>query len=244
MEHTYSGPPSAHFSLPFYRGQKFELLSPGELEDLVSHCLYCDKQMFTPESRINHLKSDHYEEYKRDITANYMEVLRAHKTGKQLELNPIQQEAYILATLEKATFNCFSPLDTIEVDVMNGQEISPSFFSKLLNMVNIKNPNFSKLVRVLTRSCTLMHLNCPEEITGFFQSEVFFRQYIQLNMVIDEIWVLRKEEPALLEDWKIKHKLIFKFRKTLQGFLKKRFGNYWVNDLKERAEMKRKPVGN
>jgi len=227
-----------------YFGQKSELFGPGKLEDLVSHCLYCNKQMFTLESRINHLKSDHYEEYKRDITANYEEILRTHKTGKQLKLNPIEQEAYIMATLGKATFKCFPPLDTIELDVINGKEISLTFFSKLLNMVNIKNHSFPHLLRVLTRSCTLMNLNCPEEITGFFQSEVFFRQYIQLNMVIDEIWVLRKEEPALLEDWKIKHKLIFKFRKTLQGFLKKRFGNYWVNDLKERAEMKRKPVGN
>ena len=172
-----------------------------------------------------------------------MEILNAHQIGKTLKLTTMQQEAYILATLETATFNTVSPLDGIEDDVFNGKEISPTFFSTLLVMVNIKNHSFPQLVRILTRSCNLMHLNCPEEITSFFQSEGFFMQFIHINTVIDDIWVLRKEEPTvLLKEWKMKHKLIFQLRKKLLNFLEKRFGHHWIKDLKDRAEMERKTV--
>ena len=172
-----------------------------------------------------------------------MEILKAHQIGKSLKLTPMQKEAYILATLETATFNIVSPLDSIEDDVCNGKEISPTFFSTLLIMVNIKNYSFPQLVRILTRSCNLMHLNCPEEITSFFQSEGFFMQFIHINTVIDDIWVLRKEEPTvLLKEWKMKHKLIFQLRKKLLNFLEKRFGHHWIKDLKDRAELERKTV--
>ena len=51
--------------LPLYRGKKFELLSPGELKDTMSHCLYCSRKLCNPSTRFSHLLSQHHQEHYR-----------------------------------------------------------------------------------------------------------------------------------------------------------------------------------
>jgi len=82
-----------------------------------------------------------------------------------------------------------------------------------------------------------MHHNSDEETSAYFKSDGFFKQFININQIIDEIWRLRKEEPAELLVWKMKHKQVFKFRSKLLNFLEKRFGRGWAQFLKEKATM-------
>ena len=136
-----------------------------------------------------------------------MEILWAHEIGKNLELNLLQQEAFLLATLETIRLNTGTPLDKIHHDVLfNGQVISPAFFSILLIMLNIRDIKFDLLVKILTRSCKVMHRNADQETKDHFRSDGFYRQFININKSIDEIWMLRREEPAQLSVWKTKHK--------------------------------------
>ena len=145
-----------------------------------------------------------------------------------------------MATLETARVQTGSPLDRIHNDVVfNGKEINPTFFSMLLNLVKIKDEKFSQLMKILTHSCSLMQQNPPGVIRNFFQSEGFFKQFIHINMIIDEIWMLRKEYPVKLVEWKQKHKQIFQFRSKLLSFLEKIFSRQWAQNLKEKAEMQR-----
>merc|ERR1712106_466034 len=62
---------------------------------------------------------------------------------------------------------------------------------------------------------------------------------ININMIVDELWMLRKECLAQLPEWKIKHRQIFQFRSKLLKFLEKTFGRGWAQNLIERAEMRR-----
>ena len=49
---------------------------------------------------------------------------------------------------------------------------------------------------------------------------------------------LRKEIPAQLQEWKWKHRLIFRFRSKLLRFLEKQFDRAWVKTLIESTELK------
>ena len=169
-----------------------------------------------------------------------MEILWAHEIGKNLELNLLQQEAFLLATLETIRLNTGTSLDKIHHDVLfNGQVISPSFFSILLIMLNIRDDKFDLLVKILTRSCSVMHQNADQETKNHFQSDGFYRQFININKSIDEIWMLRREEPAQMSVWKTKHKKMFQLRSKLFSFLEKLFGRAWVQNFKDMAEMDR-----
>jgi len=223
--------------LPTYRGKQFTLLSPGELGDLVSHCYICSTKNMSPDSRLRHFQSEHKEEYSRDIRRNCFTILNNYKHGCKMGMSILQQEAYLMATLETSRLSPGSPLDRLHHDVVfRDKIITPEFFSRLLNMLDIKHQKFERLVRVMTRSCTTMHRNCPTTIKIFFQSEGFFKQYIHINKIIDEIWMMRKEEPVQIQVWKMKHKIIFIFRSKLLKFLQKQFDHNWVENLKKTAE--------
>ena len=117
--------------------------------------------------------------------------------------------------------------------------MTPILFSMLLNMVNIRDEKFAHLLKILRLGCNVLNLNSPGIVTNFFQSDQFFQQFINTNMIVDEIWMLRKEYPEELPKWKIKHRHILKFRSKLLKFLEKQFGRDWTQNLKERAEMQR-----
>ena len=169
-----------------------------------------------------------------------MEVLNAYEMGQAMNLNTMQQEAYIMATLETSKVQTDSSLDRIYNDVVfNGKEITPTFFSMLLNMVRIKNDKFAQIVKILCHACTVMHQNSPGLVRKFFQSEGFYNQFVNINMIVDELWMLRKEYPDQLQEWKLKHRQIFQFRSKLLKALEKQFGRNWVQALIERAEMQR-----
>ena len=160
--------------------------------------------------------------------------------GKTMNLTSMQQEAYVMATLETAKVQAGTPLDRIHNDVVfNGKEITPIFFSMLLNMVKIRDDKYAHILKILTHSTNAMNLNSPGLVRKFFQSDQFFQQFLNTNMIVDEIWMLRKEYPEKLPEWKIKHRHILKFRSKLLKFLEKQFGRDWVENLKEKADMQR-----
>ena len=160
--------------------------------------------------------------------------------GKAMNLTTMQQEAYVMACLETAKIQTGSPLDRIHSDVVfNGKEITPTFFSKLLNMLEIRDEKYEQILKILTRSCNVMNLNSPGLVRKFFQSDQFFQQFININMIVDKLWMLRNEYLAQMPEWKIKHRQIFQFRSKLLKFLEKQFGRGWAQNLIERAERRR-----
>ena len=160
--------------------------------------------------------------------------------GKPMNLTTMQQEAYVMATLETAKVQAGTPLDRIHNEIVfNKKKMTPTLFSMLLNMVRIKDDKFAHLLRILSHGCNVLNLNSPAVVTKFFRSDQFFQQFMNTNMIVDEIWLLRKEYPEKLPEWKIKHKNILKFQSKLLKFLEKQFGRDWVQNLKERAEMQR-----
>jgi len=226
--------------LPLYRGKKFELLTPGELKDAMSHCLYCSRKLCNPSTRFSHLLSQHHQEHYKNIINNQTEVVNAYSVGKTMGLTSMQQEAYIMATLETAKVQAGTPLDRIHNDVVfNGKEITPIFFSMLLNMVRIKDDTYARILKILTHSINVMTRNSPILVRKFFQSDQFFQQIINTNMIIDELWMLRKEYPEQVQELKIKHRQIFMFRSNLLKFLAKQFGRGWTQNLLETAEKQR-----
>ena len=100
--------------------------------------------------------------------------------------------------------------------------------------------NFAKIAKILTHSCTVMNHNPPRLVTEYFESEIFFRQFVSILRIIDHIWQLRKENPEQLPEWKKKHRVIFQFRSKLLKFLEKLFGRISVQFLMEKAEIQRK----
>ena len=91
----------------------------------------------------------------------------------------------------------------------------------------------------MTHSCSIMNKNCPDVVNKFFKSDTFFKQFTNINMMIDELWMLRKEHPAQLQEWRVKHRQIFQLRSKLLKFTKELFGRMWVMDLVGRAENQR-----
>ena len=93
----------------------------------------------------------------------------------------------------------------------------------LLNMVKISDDKFAQMLRILSHGCNVLNLNSPVVVTKFFKSDQFFQQFMNTNMIVDEIWLLRKAYPEKLPEWKIKHRHILKFRSKLLNFLEKQF---------------------
>jgi len=133
-------------------------------------------------------------------------------------------------------------LDRIQMKVNNGQEISPIIFSMLLNLVKIRDKHYMQILRILSRSCQLMNKNSPQLIREFFTSKQFFQQFINTNMIVDEIWMLRRGYPERLQEWKVMHSQIFIFRGKLLKFLEKQFGRGWTQELIEKTNEQRKKV--
>ena len=166
--------------------------------------------------------------------------MNVYKMGKTMNLTTMQQEAYVMATLETAKVQAGTPLDRIHNDVVfNGKEIKPIMFFMLFNMVKIRDDKFVHILKILSHSTNTMHQNSPGLVRKFFQSDQFFQQFINTNMIVDEIWLLREEYPEQLTEWKMKHKHILKFRSKLLKFVEKQFGRGWAQNLIERAERQR-----
>ena len=136
----------------------------------------------------------------------------AYEMGKPMNLTTMQQEAYIMSTLETAKVQAGTTLDRIHNDVaFNGKKMTPILFSMVLNMVKIRDDKYAQILNILCHGCNVLHLNSPGVVNKFFQSDQFFQQFINTNMIVDEIWMLRKEYPEKLTEWKIKHRHILKF---------------------------------
>ena len=145
-----------------------------------------------------------------------------------------------MATLEKLRLENGSTMDRIQSDVVfNEKKITPAFFSTLLDMLKVRDEKFGQIIKILTKSCTVMNKNPPILVGEFFLSGEFFRQFININKVIDELWMLRKEKPEQLQEWKMKHKQIFNFRSKALKFLERSFDRDWVNGLIKRADLQR-----
>ena len=109
-----------------------------------------------------------------------------------------------------------------------------------MNENPVPGDQFAKIAKLLAHSCTVMNQNPPSLVTEYFQSEIFFRQFVSILRIIDHIWQLRKENPEQLPEWKKKHRVIFQFRSKLLKFLEKLYGRNNVQDLIEKAEIQRK----
>ena len=64
-------------------------------------------------------------------------------------------------------------------------------------------------------------------------------QFTKINMIIDDLWRLRKKYLEQLQELKNKHRQIFQFRSKLLKFLEKQFCHKWVQSLLDRAELLR-----
>ena len=119
------------------------------------------------------------------------------------------------------------------------KKISPAFFSTLLDMLKVRDEKYGQIVKILSKSCKMMNQNPPILVGEFFLSGEFFRQFININKVIDELWMLRKEKTEQLQESKMKHKLIYNFRSKLLKFLENSFDQDWVKGFIKRAEQLR-----
>ena len=84
-----------------------------------------------------------------------------------------------------------------------------------------------------------MHQHNSLLVQQFFQSEDLFQLVVSINKIIEELWMLRKENPMQLQEWKTKHKQILKFRSPILNCLERQFGHGWVKNLMERAEVEK-----
>ena len=124
----------------------------------------------------------------------------------ELKMTPLQHESYLMATLAKLKVQSGSPLDRLENDVLfNGLVITPTFFTMLFNLVKIQDQQLHQILKILTKSCRAMHQHNSLLVQQFFQSEDLFQLVVSINKIIEELWMLRKENPMQLEEWKTKH---------------------------------------
>ena len=201
----------------------------------VPPCLYCDvshpfhKVNLNPE--IFKQKSEHFQKLINCQT-------RAQNASKNTNTNELVKDQEDKSTQTQESFSD-TPLDRIYMELKNGQEMSPLMFSTLLNLVKIRDNNYSQILKILSLACQLMNKNSPQLIRKFFTSKQFFHQYINTNMIVDEIWMLKKAYPERLQDWKLMHNQVFLFRCRLIRFLEKQFGRHWTQNLIEKAEEQR-----
>eukprot|EP00092_Neocalanus_flemingeri_P006389 GFUD01006878.1.p1 GENE.GFUD01006878.1~~GFUD01006878.1.p1 ORF type:complete len:277 (-),score=69.63 GFUD01006878.1:111-941(-) len=220
--------------LPLLRGKQFELLSPGELKDTLSYCIYCNKKFCNPSSRGSHMLSQHHEEHNRNVIDNDIDVMNALDEGMNINMTSMQMDAYIMAILERKKVQSGSPLDRLQHDVVfNGKKISPILFSLLLSKVQSKDDEFSQVMKILSKSVTTLEMFPANLIREHFQSERFFQQFLQVCRFIDE---LRKEHPEQVQERKLKNRMICIFRSKLLKFLDKQFGRNWAQNLIMKAE--------
>ena len=170
--------------------------------------------------------------------------MKNYEIGQRFNFSPTQHEAFLMATLEKLRLENGSTMDRIHSDVVfNEKKISPAFFSTLLDILYVRNEKFGQIIKILIKSFKVMNQNPPILVGEFFLSGEFFRQFININKVIDELWKLRKEKPEQLQEWKMKQKQIYNFRSKLLKFLENSFDQDWVKGFIKRAEQMRVRVG-
>ena len=203
--------------------------------NILPPCLYCDVSHPFHKDNLNPLVFKQLsEDYRKRINLqteakNDSRMSRANQYMKQQEDKGTQTQESFSDT----------PLDRIQMEVNNGQEISPFIFSTLWNLVKIRDKNYSQILKILSHSCHLMKKNSPQLIRKFFTSKQFFQQFVNTNMIIDEIWMLRKAYPERLQEWKVMHNQVLFFRSKLLRFLEKEFGRDWTKNLIEMAEEQR-----
>ena len=153
-----------------------------------------------------------------------------------MNLTLLQHEAYLMAFFESMRKPTISPFNKIHNDVvLNGEEIFPSYFSMLLAMIQIRDDKFDRILKILTRSCSLMHQNSPDLVNDFFQSRGFLVQFSIINKTINELWQLRKQFPGQLQEWNLKQRQLFNFKTKLLHFLENQFGRDWVKTFIEKV---------
>ena len=153
-----------------------------------------------------------------------------------LNMTPLQDGTVFKSDIKnKYVKSSFSLLETYSNVILEDKEIPPAKFSLLFSMLKIKDGRFCQIVKMLAKSCTVMHLNPPFLVGKYFLSEEFFQQFINMNKIIRKLWMLRKEDPAQLQEYKMKHRQIFRFNRKLLKFLEQKFSHDWVKNLQERA---------
>ena len=113
-----------------------------------------------------------------------------------LKMIPSQDGTDFKSNKENKYVKSFSLLETYNNVILEDKEIPPAKFSLLLGMLKIKDGRFCQIVKILAKSCTVMHLNPPLLVGKYFQSEEFFQQFINMNKIIRKLWMLRKEDTA------------------------------------------------
>ena len=70
--------------------------------------------------------------------------------GEKMNLTSMQQEAYVMATLETAKIRAGTLLDRIHNEIVfNKKAMTPILFSMLFNMVKIRDDNFAHILKIL-----------------------------------------------------------------------------------------------
>ena len=214
-----------------YEGEKRKRVNVN----VMPSCMHCDVSHPFHKMNLNPLifkqKSEIFQKQKKFQT-------KAQDATKKTSANQfaMQQEDKYTQTAESLSE---TPLDRIQRMVDNGQKISPIIFSKLLNLVRIRDTHYTQILKILSRSCQLMNKNPPQLIRKFFTSKQFLQQFIQTNMIVDEIRMLRKSYAEKIQEWKVMHREVFIFRSMLLRFLEKQFGRGWTQNLIEKAEEQR-----
>ena len=133
----------------------------------------------------------------------------------------MQHEAFLMALLETSKVQNGSSFDRLYNDLLsNDMGITTTCFSLLLDMIKIQDKQFHLILKILAKGCSVMLEHNPFfAVMEFFESEEFFQHFININNVIEELWMLRKEKPEQLQEWRMKHKQIFQFRSKLLKFL-------------------------
>ena len=172
------------------------------------------------------------------IMDNPFQIWNNYGAGKNMNFTPLQHEAYLMAFLESLHNPSISPLNKIHYDVVvNGKEVSPNFFSMLLTMLQIRDDKFGQILNILTTSITLMHQNPPDLVQEFFQSEGFQMQFMSINKMMRELWLLMKEFPSQRQEWNIKQNRLLDFKTKVLCFLESHFSCEWVQIFKERSDL-------
>ena len=137
-----------------------------------------------------------------------------------------------MATLEmiRNTENNNS-MEQIQQDI-----ISPACFGLMCNTLNVREAKFCENVKMLAKSCTQMNQHPPEIIQSYFLSAEFFYTFVNVNKMIDEIWMLRKKYPEMIKELKWRHRQIFLLRSKLLKFLENNFRRIWVQHFISTAE--------
>ena len=135
------------------------------------------------------------------------------------------------------------PRENMQQDVLcNEAFLRPACFEMIFNTLNIRDVKFCRIVKVLANSCKQMNQNSPKILENFFLSDKFFKMFVNINKMIDEICMLTKKYPEMTMKWDGRHKQMIHFRSELLKFLENQFEKVWVQHFTSTAESVRVKV--